>query len=165
MGLSKTKVQLLDAATRESQSLASMFHGMSREQMLWPGSYGWSAKDHLAHLSEWERMLFAWYDAGWRGENPAVPGEGYTWDTLSQLNQAIFEKYQNAQLEHVMADWWDTSRRLIAMANSISEADLFTPGRYAWTGRGTLAAFVDECGPNHYRWAAAEIKKGLKFRR
>jgi hypothetical protein len=64
-----------------------------------------------------------------------------------------------------MADWWDTSRRLIAMTNSISEADLFTPGRYVWTGRGTLAAFVDECGPNHYRWAVAEIKKGLKFRR
>jgi hypothetical protein len=58
-----------------------------------------------------------------------------------------------------------TSRQLIAMAEGISEADLFTPGRYAWTGRGNLASFVYECGPNHYRWAAVEIKRGLKFRR
>jgi hypothetical protein len=40
-----------------------------------------------------------------------------------------------------------------------------TPGRYAWTGRGTLADFVYECGPNHYRWARGNIKKALKARK
>jgi hypothetical protein len=164
MGLPPTKAILLDAATRESEVLGTTLAGLSREQLLWPGSYGWSAKDHVAHLSEWERMLFAWYDAGWRGESPAVPGEGYTWATVNELNQRIFEQHRDAQLEHVMADWRDTSRRLIALTNATSEPDLFIPGRFAWTGRGTLASFVNECGPNHYRWAAVEIKRGLKFR-
>jgi hypothetical protein len=133
--------------------------------LLWPGAYGWSAKDFVAHLAEWERMFFGWYDAGLRGEDPPVPAEGYTWATEHELNQAIYERHRDEQLEHVLADWRDTSRRLLLGINGISEADLFTPGRYAWTGRGALASFVYECGPNHYRWAATEIKRGLKVRR
>jgi hypothetical protein len=94
-----------------------------------------------------------------------VPAEGYTWATEHELNQAIYERHRDEQLEHVLADWHDTSRRLLMGINGIFEADLFTPGRYSWTGRGTLASFVYECGANHYRWAATEIIRGLKFRR
>jgi hypothetical protein len=129
MGMPPTNVVLLDAATRERETLSEMLAGLTREQLLWLGAYGWSAKDHVAHLAEWERMLFSWYDAGWRGKSPAVPGEGYTWATLSDLNQRIFDQYRDAQLERVMADWHDTSRRLIALTEATSEADLFTPGR------------------------------------
>jgi hypothetical protein len=78
MGLPPTKAILLDAATREREALSAMLAGLNLERLLWPGAYGWSAKDHVAHLAEWERMLLSWHDAGWRGESPAVPGEGYT---------------------------------------------------------------------------------------
>jgi hypothetical protein len=165
MAMPPTKALLLAETEKERDALGMMLGGMSREQMLWVGAYGWSAKDHVAHLAEWERLFFGWYDAGQRGENPPVPAEGYTWATEHELNQAIYDRHRDDQLEHVMADWRDTSRRLLALAQTISEADLFTPGRYAWTGRGTLASFVYECGPNHYRWAITEIKRGLKVRR
>jgi hypothetical protein len=164
MAMPPTKALLLDAATREREALSAKLAGLAREQLLWRGVYGWSAKDHVAHLAEWERMLVSWCDAGWRGESPAVPGEGYTWATLSDLNQRIFDEHRDDRLEHVMADWHDTSGRLIALTEATSEADLFAPGRFTWTGRGTLASFVYECGPNHHRWSAAEIREGLKVR-
>jgi hypothetical protein len=53
----------------------------------------------------------------------------------------------------------------VRLAGATTEADLFMPGRFTWTGRGTLASFIYECGPNHYRWAGVEIKRGLKVRR
>jgi hypothetical protein len=165
MGMPRTKATLLVDATKERDALSAMLGRMSREQLLWPGAYGWSAKDHVAHLAEWERLFFGWYDTGARGEDPPVPAEGYTWATIDALNHAIYERHRDEQLEHVIADWPDTSRRLITLAQATSEADLFTPGRFAWTGRGTLASFVYECGPNHYRWSATEIKRGLKARR
>ena len=165
MGMPRTRALLLVDAQKEREALAAMLGGMSREQMLWPGAYGWSAKDHVAHLAEWERLFFGWYDAGARSENPPVPAEGYTWATMDALNRAIYDRHRDDQLEHVLADWHDTSRRLIALTEATSEADLYMPGRYAWTGRGTLASFVYECGPNHYRWATTEIKRGLKVRR
>ena len=73
MAAPKTKTQLLASAEKEREALQVLLGGLTREQLLWAGPYGWSAKDHLAHLAEWERMLFAWYDAGQRGESPAAP--------------------------------------------------------------------------------------------
>jgi hypothetical protein len=165
MAQPRTKSLLLADTEKERDTLLAMLGGMSREQLLWVGAYGWSAKDFMVHLAEWERLLFGWYDAGMRGEDPPVPAAGYTWATEHELNQAIFDQHRDDQLEHAMADWHETSRRLLVLANSISEWDLFTPGRFTWTGRGTLAAFVYECGANHYRWAREEIKRGLKVRR
>lgn len=164
MGMPKTKALLLADTDRERDALMALLGRMSREQLLWPGAYGWSAKDHVAHLAEWQRLLFGWYEAGLRGENPPTPAEGYTWATMDALNKAIYEQHRDDGLEHVMADWNETSRRLLTLTELISEADLFLPGRYAWTGRGTLASFVYECGGNHYRWSAREIMRGLKAR-
>jgi len=165
MGMPPTRTLLLVEAEKQRDELSAMLGRMTREQLLWPGAYGWSAKDHVAHLAEWERLFFGWYEAGARGEDPPVPAEGYTWATIDALNRQIYDRHRDDQLEHVLADWQRMSRQLIALAQSISEVDLYTPGRYTWTGRGTLASFVYECGPNHYRWAAVEIKRGLKARR
>ncbi len=165
MGIPPTRTLLLVEAEKQRDGLSAMLGRMSREQLLWAGAYGWSAKDHVAHLAEWERLFFGWYDAGARGEEPPVPAPGYSWATIDALNRQIYDRHRDDQLEHVLADWQGTSRQLIALARSISEADLYTADRYAWTGRGTLASFVYECGPNHYRWAAVEIKRGLKARR
>lgn len=165
MAAPTTKALLLAETEKERDALLAMLGSMNREQLLWAGAYGWSAKDFVVHLAQWERMLFGWYDAGARGENPAIPAEGYTWATEHELNRAIYERHRDDQLEHVLSDWRETSGRLLAFANATSEAELFAPGRYAWTGRGTLASFVYECGANHYRWATTEIKRGLKVRR
>jgi hypothetical protein len=165
MAIPPTRALLVADAEKERDNLSALIAGMSREQLLWAGPYGWSAKDHVVHLAEWERMLFGWYDAGLRGEDPHVPAEGYTWATLTELNQRIYEQHRDDQLEHVLADWRDSSQRLVRFAGSTADAELFAPGIFAWTGRGTLASFVYECGPNHYRWATVEIKRGLKVRR
>ena len=84
---------------------------------------------------------------------------------MAQLNERIIERHRGEPWERIFGDWQDSSRRLIALTESISEADLFTSGRYEWTGRGTLADYVYECGPNHYRWARADIRKAVKARR
>lgn len=165
MALPRTKADLSAITVRQRDALAALLAGLTREQMMWPGAYGWSAKDHVAHLAEWDRMFLGWYEAGLRGEEPPVPAEGYTWATMDALNKRIYDQHRDDQIEHVLADWRETSKQLMAGTEAISELDLFSPGRFPWTGRGTLASFVYECGANHYRWAAVEIKRGLKARR
>ena len=88
-----------------------------------------------------------------------MPAEGYTWATMAQLNERIFEHHRDERLEQVLG----------GLAGHVAAADRagrlhlrgrpVHPGRYAWTGRGTLADFVYECGPNHYRWPAARSRR------
>jgi hypothetical protein len=52
------------------------------------------------------------------------------------------ERHRDEPWERIFGDWQDSSRQLIALTESISEADLFTSSRYEWTGRGTLADYV-----------------------
>jgi len=63
MAIPPTRALLVADAEKERDNLSALIAGMSREQLLWAGAYGWSAKDYVAHLAEWERMLFGWYDA------------------------------------------------------------------------------------------------------
>ena len=157
----KTKAELLSRNEQERRALSDLLGGLTAEQMLWPCSNGWSASDIVAHLSEWERLLEGWYDAGLRGETVEVPAPGYTWSTLHDLNTAIYARHRGESAAQAMSDWHASSYRLDRIADWTSEEDLFAPGRFAWTGRGTLASFIWECGGNHYRWAADELRSGL----
>ena len=53
MAAPRTKALLLADAEKEREALLAMLGGMSREQLLWPGAYCWSAMDFVAHLAEW----------------------------------------------------------------------------------------------------------------
>jgi hypothetical protein len=160
----RTKAELLAQTRAERDALLERLAGLNAEQMARPGPYGWSAKDFVAHLCEWERLLFGWYECGLRGEKPALPAEGYTWRTMDALNQAILERRRSDPVDSVMAAWRQTSDQLIELVAGLSEEDLFGKRRFAWTGGSTLAGYVYECGPNHYRWAAGEIDKALEPR-
>jgi len=165
MGRVSTKADLVAATVRDRDELLRLLASLSPEQLNRPGPYGWSAKDHVSHLSDWERLFMAWFDAGSRGEEQQLPAPGYNWATMDALNREMFLRHTGESYAQVMAEWQDSNGRMLWLLDWIPEPDLFAVGRYEWTGRGTLAAFADECGAKHYRWAATEIKRGLKSRR
>jgi hypothetical protein len=157
-----TKPELQAEARRERDELMALLASMTPAQLQASAGGEWSPKDVVAHLAEWERMLFAWLEASQRGEKPAVPAEGYSWAKLAQLNDRIYRQFRVRPLEAVLADWRATSQQLIELVETTSEEDLFTKGRYAWTGRATLADYVRGCGADHYAWACKQIRKNLK---
>ncbi len=136
---------------------------LSPEQMTRPGVMEeWSVKDVLAHLVEWEQMVLSWHAAGLRSQVPPIPAEGFNWGRLPQLNQRIYEKHRDRALADVQKQFQATHRKMLKTLEGLSEKDLFTPGRYAWTKKLTLAAYITSCTSSHFRWARAGIRKGLK---
>jgi len=157
------KTQLLDETRQEAEALRQFLSGLSAEQMTQPGALGeWSAKDVLAHLYEWQQMFFGWYEAGLRGEKPAVPAEGYKWSQLPALNQAIYTRYQERPLDEITAAFWDSHAKTLALIESLSDETLTAPGLYPWMNQNSLIAYLTANTGSHYRWARSEMRKTMK---
>lgn len=154
------KADLLAAADRERSKLDALLAELTPEQMVVPGVVGeWSVKDVLAHLAEWESMALGWYRTGLRGEAPEVPAPGYKWNQTPQLNRAIYEKHRDKGLEAVV-DWLRSSREAMrGVIESLSDEELFTPGRFAWTRKNTLGTYFVSATSSHDVWARTRIAR------
>ena len=93
MGRRLPKSELLKAIEVEHSALERSLAVLTIRQMTARGVTrgGWSAKDILAHLTEWQQMNISWYEAGLRGEKPRLPAPGMTWRELPRLNRMIYE--------------------------------------------------------------------------
>jgi hypothetical protein len=157
------KSQLISAIRSEHDALEKSLSPLTKVQIAAVSrATKWSVKDVLSHLTEWEQMCLGWYEAGKKGKTPAVPAEGYNWAQLPALNKAILEKYRGRPAEEVIRRFRASYREILKVVQSIGERDMFTRGRYAWTGQNAMAAYFIGCTSSHYAWAAKEIRKCLK---
>lgn len=160
-----SKKGLLVAIDKERGALEALLETLTPEQMVEPGVVGeWSAKDVLAHLIEWEQMCLGWYRAGLRGEIPALPAPGYKWNQTPELNQMIYEKHRDRALDDVLAQFHASHQEILGVIQELSNEELFTTGRYAWTKKNAMGTYFVSATSSHYLWARKEIRKGLKAR-
>jgi hypothetical protein len=158
-----TKKQLAAAMQAEHDALEKILADLTEEQVSAVSrATKWSIKDVLAHLTEWEQMVMGWYAAGRKGKTPAVPSEKYNWAQLPALNEEIFTRHHNRRVKDVFRDFRASYSKIQKMVDGITEAELFTRGRYAWTNNNALAAYIIGCTSSHYAWARKEIRKCLK---
>ncbi len=159
------KIHLLAESQKEFEALEEFGADLKPNEMTRPGALGeWSVKDVLAHLYEWQQMFFRWYEAGLRGEKPAVPAEGYKWSQLPALNQKIFETYRDYPLDEVVGLLRSSHDKTISLIKALSDEALTTPGLYPWMNQNTLIAYLAANTSSHYHWARTEMRKGLKGR-
>jgi len=157
-----TKNQLLETIEIERKALEKFLTELSPAQMIQPGVVGeWSVKDVLAHLIEWEHMVLSWHSAGLQGKVPVTPAEGFNWAQLPQLNQQIYEKYRTRALAEIQKEFKSSYKKMLSSIQGLSEEDLFTRGRFAWTKNNTLGAYFISSTSSHYHWARTTMKKGL----
>jgi hypothetical protein len=156
------KTQLLEVAQKDYQKLETYLNSLRPEQIMTAKAPEWSVKDILAHLYEWQRMFFIWYETGLSGETPEVPAPGYKWNQLPALNQAIFEKYHSLPLGEVLSMLRASQQKTIKFIAEIPDADLTTPGLYQWMNKNTLMAYLNSITSAHFVWALKESKKAIR---
>ena len=160
-----SKAALLDEERREHEALVQLLATVSPDAMDEPGIVGtWSIREVLAHLIEWQAMVLRWVAAGERGERPSVPAEGYAWNQLPALNEAIRLRSAGQSVGETLAMWAASHAETVRTIMAIPEATLFEPGLYPWMNRNTLAAYFASATGSHDRWARTEIRKGLRRR-
>ena len=159
-----TKTAILSESRKEYAALEQLLATLSPEEMTQPGLVGeWSAKDVLAHLTEWTQMVLGWHAAGLRGETPALPAPGYKWNQLPALNQHIYEKHRDEALADVlegfqrpMARSWRWSR---ACPKRSCSRRVVMPGPRR--SPGSVHRFLHQ---QPLCWARTELRKGLRAR-
>ena len=162
MGKRLRKAELLKAINLERTALDNTLALLTTRQMTQPGVTrgGWSVKDILAHLAEWQQMNLNWYEAGLRGENPELPAPGVTWREIPRLNLMIFRKHHQRSLRAVLRDYRANHDRIVAVIKTLSDSDLVILGRFSWTGPSwTLSDYFRANTVAHYLWARTRIRR------
>ena len=165
MGRRLPKAELLKAIAEERSALDRTLASLTKRQMTQAGvtKGGWSVKDILAHLLEWQQMNLDWYAAGLRNEKVHMPAPGYTLRDLPRLNEMIYRKHRRRSLPSVVADFEEHHRKMVSLIESVSDADLTTLGRYSWTGPSwTLSDYLRAGTVAHYLWARQRIGRWLR---
>lgn len=162
MGRRLRKKELLSEIAFERGALDDVLASLTPRQMTRPGVTrgGWSVKDILAHLVEWQRMNLSWYAAGLRGQEPAMPAPGYTFRELPRLNAMIFHKHHRRALRTIVQEYREYHEQVVRLIRSLPDADLVTLGRWTWTGPSwTLSDYLRAATAAHYRWARTRIRR------
>jgi hypothetical protein len=160
MPVAKSKPELLDSMQSEFRLLKETVAGLSDRQMTAPGvCHRWSAKDVLAHLVEWERMFFGWYQAGLRGGKPKTPADDLKWNQLPALNERIYQKWEDVPLAAVLRDLDGSYKRILKLTKDLPENRLFQRGLYSWMGAWPLSRWIAADSASHYRWARTRIRR------
>ncbi len=126
---------------------------------------GWSVKDVLAHLVEWQQMNLGWYAAGLRGEKPAMPAPGFTLRELPRLNEMIYRKHHRRSLQAILRDYRSYHDRVVALIEALPDSDLVALERFSWTGPSwTLSDYLRASTAAHYLWARTRIRRWWRAR-
>lgn len=125
----ETRDEVLANIREARAELEASFAGLSQETLTGPVTDGgWSIKDHLAHIAEWQRRGLAVIAGG-------HPADGFEMDrdTYEQLpdvhaiNEVLFQRHKDRALSDVVEDFRATHQRVEATIESMTEEDLQRP--------------------------------------
>lgn len=154
-----TREGMLETISTTRRKLDARLALLTDEEICRPGLMDeWSVKDILMHLVDWELRVIDWYKAGLAGQIPAIPGEGYTWATLPALNRKCFELHRDMPLDEVKRAYAESHRQTLDLLATLTDQDLFTLNRFAWTHNWVLADWFGSSTHKHYEWALRNIK-------
>jgi uncharacterized protein (TIGR03083 family) len=123
-----TKAELLERMADARAKVEEAIAGKSEAVLTRPGADGWSVKDHLAHLSAWQRSLIALLEGKSR---PAAVGiDDLTQEEESgfeEINAVLHERTKDEPLDRVLAEFRKSRQDLLAVLDRMSDDDLYEP--------------------------------------
>ena len=131
-GLPRNKAELMARIHQERAALEAALEGLNDAEVTAPGPEGWSVKDHLAHIVTWEQILLIHHmkgrpfvEAAAMDAATAKATENMTAET--GLNDFFFNRDKDRELEEVLADFYESHRRVLAALEAENYESLMRP--------------------------------------
>lgn len=111
------------------EDLQATLAGLTEEQLTVPrDAQGWSAKDHLAHLADWERSVVGLVrDRRPRYTTLGIDQALFASRDFDKQNAVILAATRDRSLAEVRADLSNVHREMLALLATLSEQELATP--------------------------------------
>ncbi|MFN7244432.1 ClbS/DfsB family four-helix bundle protein [Dietzia cercidiphylli] len=160
-----TRSALLEAAAREYERLRlalGRFDPAVVADLTWEADIEDTSRhprDVLTHIHAWQLLALGWAEAGEAGGRPQIPGEGRTWRETPAINAEIRERYLGTSYADAVDLLAGSHARCLGVIASHSDDELFTRGRYAWTGSTTLGAYFVSATSSHYVWGQKTLRR------
>jgi hypothetical protein len=90
---------------------------------------GWTIKDHLAHITAWERSVLFLLQGKERFHGLGVSEETFLTGDFDTINAAIHQQTQNNPLEFVMGELEVVHFDLVTILRELQDSDLQEPVR------------------------------------
>jgi hypothetical protein len=149
MQTSQRKTHLLQLMQTEHDTLITLLHSLSEEQMLRPRiADDWSVKDILAHLTWWEQETISEIVHGIELD-PGLQGE--PWNT-EKANTLMVEAQRNTSLADVLTAFHNSYRQMYNVVEELSEETLADKDLYTHLMDNTSS---------HYAGHRMAIEQGL----
>jgi hypothetical protein len=106
----------------------------------------WSYKDLLAHIGYWEERVTTIFTYLLDGKEPPEDNR-----PLDDINQDIYARTHHLTAAEVREQEAVAYQRLLGLVERASEADLFDPKHYSWTGGLPFADWIAGNSYEHYQ--------------
>ncbi len=143
-----TKIEFLDTLRAERARIEAALGKQTETQLTHRAAPDqWSLKDTLAHLTYWEQYMLERVQRALLGETP----RWVTDEEEPEVNARVFERNKERPLAEVLADLHRSLAEVLEQVESMSEADLTDPNRFAWMkGKPLWSYIANEAYGEHY---------------
>ncbi|RIK37764.1 MAG: hypothetical protein DCC55_23235 [Chloroflexi bacterium] len=125
-----TKAELLTAIEENWAALTATLDRLSEAQLTSiHDAQGWTIKDHLIHMSYWERSVVFFLQGQPRHEGLDVDEALYLTGDEDAVNEAIFHKHKATPLATARVHLEDMTQQLVSLLEPLSDEDLQKPYR------------------------------------
>ncbi|GIV96018.1 MAG: hypothetical protein KatS3mg057_0675 [Herpetosiphonaceae bacterium] len=91
---------------------------------------GWTVKDHLIHLTAWERSVISFLQGEARHIGLGIDESVYLTGNEDAINAAVYQQQRNISLQAVLDRLRATHQQLIVLVQRLTDTDLQQPYRH-----------------------------------
>ena len=161
--LPQNKAELMKWVNHEWAELVRIIEPLTDDQMNRLGANGWSIKDNLAHITEWEKfMLLSCFQNIPAHQIVGVDKEGYQQDDEHAWNETFLQRNRDRLLVDVLADFHATHEQVLVELDQASFTDLQEKIYFDDPEARSLLCWVRYNTYDHYQEHRITIEKFIK---
>jgi hypothetical protein len=120
-----TKTELLAEIEEKWTDLKAVLDHLTETQLVeLRDAQGWTVKDHVIHMTRWERSVVYFLQGKPRFQGLDVDEALYLHGTEDAINDAIFQKAHDLPLGNTFHQFRETHQQLLTLLKPLTDSDL-----------------------------------------